>query len=524
MNSTADIRFTPMMGFVVLFSFGILSAYYFPVPFPVVGCGALSLGSVACGVCCMRSRRLGKLLPSLFFCFSVIVFGAMTMSRTMKRGFVDTSGSMVEYEAVATSRPVQRGKTVRFDALVTSIGGESVKPFKARITVAEPRFPISVGSGLSCFAAFRQPHSYKSSNFDYPRYLATQGFRAESFVYGSNVGGCTINRHRLSRLQLLMLRLAVVRERIVERYSDLGIDGDQLAVMSALTLGDKSMLTPSLRDTYSQSGASHVLALSGLHLGIIYTLLLLLLWRSNRFLLWQLFVRFVVLLTIWGYVLLVGMPLSAVRSALMISVCSVVMLSRRSHLPLNSLAIAATVVLLVSPMSIFDVGFQMSFAAVASIILFPPTLYALFPSRLLESSSLLRWAVGILVVSVAAQMGTAPLAAYYFGRFSSLFFITNFIAVPIAVVLLYGSVLLMVGSLFSGLQAFTALFLNHTVRLLNAALDFIAHLPGASIEGIRLSFLQVVLVYVVIASLFFLLRKIVSCKRMPTSNYIYPDM
>ena len=143
---------------------------------------------------------------------------------------------------------------------------------------------------------------------------------------------------------------------------------DAYAVVAAMALGDKSALTQDLRDVYSVTGASHVLALIGLHLGIIYTLLSLFVFRRR----WQVLSQVIVILSVWAFVFLVGMSTSVMRSAVMLSVYALLSLGHRDRMSVNTLAFTAIVMLMISPMSLFDVGFQMSYMAVFSILLFIP--------------------------------------------------------------------------------------------------------------------------------------------------------
>ena len=128
----------------------------------------------------------------------------------------------------------------------------------------------------------------------------------------------------------------------------------------------------------------------------------------------------------------------------MITVYSVVRLLNRDRSSLNTLALTAIILLVLHPQNLWDVGFQLSFMAVLSIILFAPTLYGLFSYEQLQHHWLLRWAWTLITVSVAAQLGTAPLVAYYFGRFSCYFLLSNFIVIPCATIILYTAVLLFV--------------------------------------------------------------------------------
>ena len=298
----------------------------------------------------------------------------------------------------------------------------------------------------------------------------------------------------VSRLDRSKTYFLAQRAKLLDRLSESGLDGSVYAVVAAMTLGDKSQLTKELRDTYAVSGASHILALSGLHLGIIYTLLSLLLSRRR----WQVISQVVIIVCIWLFVFLVGMSASVVRSAVMITVYALLSLGHRDKMSVNTLAFAAIVMLLFNPKSLFDVGFQLSFMAVLPILLFYPLFESVWSQQFLFGHRLFRWLWTTLAVSCAAQIGVAPLIAYYFGRFSCYFLLTNLVVVPAATLILYLSLLvLLIPSL--------AYLLIYIVDALNQLLLWITMLPGASIEGLHPTGLQVWMTYVIIGAVYGLL-------------------
>ncbi len=298
------------------------------------------------------------------------------------------------------------------------------------------------------------------------------------------------NPSRLERSKTYFLQL---RGRLLQRLADQGMSGDEYAVVAAMALGDKSALTRELKSTYAVTGASHVLALSGLHLGIIYSLLSLLIVGRR----WRMLSQLVCILSIWAFVFLVGMSVSVVRSALMLTVYALMSLGHRDKMSVNTLAFTAIVMLMVQPLSLFDIGFQMSFMAVFSILVLMPQFERVFSQAYLMSHPLVRWLWSMLAVSCAAQLGVAPLIAYYFGRFSTYFLLTNLVVVPAATLILYLSLaVLVVPSL--------AYLLIYIVGLLNAALLYLASIPDVSIDDLHPTVLQVVMVYVIIASLWLL--------------------
>ena len=307
----------------------------------------------------------------------------------------------------------------------------------------------------------------------------------------------TDNPQTISRIDRSKAYFMQQREKLLARFSENGIDGDAYAVVAAMSLGDKSALTRDLKDTYSVSGASHVLALSGLHLGIIYMLFSLFLPRRR----WPALSQLVIILFIWAFVFLVGMSVSVVRSAMMLTVYGLLSIGNRDKMSINALAFTAIVMLMWNPSWLFDVGFQMSFMAVLAILLFVPLFDAVFSAEYLMEHRWIKRIWGLVTVSCSAQLGVAPLITFYFGRFSTYFLLTNFIVIPAAMIILWLSIVVLV---FPSL----AYILLYIVELLNVALSRIAAIPGASIDGLHPSVLQVVLVYILIFCSYLLIERI----------------
>ena len=296
---------------------------------------------------------------------------------------------------------------------------------------------------------------------------------------------------RIERTQQYFLHQ---RTLLLQRLQSSGLSDDQYAVVAAMALGEKSALTRELKDTYSKTGASHILALSGLHLGIIYALLSILVIGRR----WQTITQVAMILSIWAFVFLVGMSASVVRSAVMLTVYALLALGHRQKMSVNTLAFTAIVMLLVTPKALFDIGFQMSFMAVFSILLFVPLFYRPFSAEYLMTHRVVKWIWGMVAVSVAAQIGVAPLIAYYFGRFSCYFLLTNFIVLPAATLILY----LSLGTL---LIPSIGVVLASIVGLLNTTLLYISTIPGATIEGLHPSVMLTVSIYGIIFATYYLL-------------------
>lgn len=456
-------------------------------------------------------------------CLYAIMFaaGGMLMLADMMR--MDTRPQQGErlFEAVATDAPERHGRTWLVDARVLSVEGYDGSGFQARLSILSSdslHAPVEIGDGIVGAASFTKPRQL-SGGFNWQRYLYSKGIRAQALLREGRWQRKTIASDSLPVAVAGRCLLNRLRGAMVGRYSELGMRTDNLAVVAALTLGDKSMLTKRVKDYYSVSGASHILALSGLHLGIIYMILTTLLARYKR----ERRMAVIVMLTVWGYVVLAGLPVSAVRSAVMLSLCSLSTAVGRCRLSVNRLAVAAAVVLCLSPVAIADVGFQMSFLCVLSIILIYEPLYRSLPDWWLRRRPV-GWAWGMVCMSVSAQVVVAPLTAYHFGIISCYFLITNFIAIPAAMLLLWGGVLLLVTSVVEPLQAAVAFCMDVVAGVLNGALRLIASLPGGGITVGQMRPLTVFLIYAFLLSAYLLFRKLTARSLPHPINAPYPDV
>lgn len=503
---SVERRFMPVcrlwiLRFAVAFLLGAAAAYAVDLPLQPT---AWMLLALIMALVVLAIKKVGRLLSVAFFLFSAVV-GVYVMSCAKDEAAMAPCQDYMRYDAVVMSQPQHKGKTLRFDALILNVKGCDAEPFMVKMSMAAHRLDVKPGDAFDCISVFVRPR-YVSGNFDYARYLATQGYRATTFVYAKDMMPKKISTAGLPCYYRLRLSMLGLRHKMLSMYLANGMSGDNLAVIQALTLGDKSALTSDMRTLYSVAGASHVLALSGMHLSVIFTLLMLPLARV-RLTRWRLLSTAFVVALVWLYVMLVGMPLSAVRSAVMLSVLSLSVAAHRGRITWASLSAAAVVVVVTSPLSLLDVGFQMSFIAVAAILLFVPAINGVLFRGALWQCGGWRWVSAMSSVSIAAQMGVAPLTAYYFGRFSCYFLLTNFIAVPLAAFLLYGGVAMLLLQGFPLLQRLAGFALDSALTLLGDALGFIASLPMASVEGIRLSGIGVFLLYALLLSVYLLLRR-----------------
>ena len=346
---------------------------------------------------------------------------------------------------------------------------------------------LRFGDELLVFSKLARVRNNGNPNeFDYAKYLQHRYIMYSTYVRGSSWKLVEKNQtYSLKHIAVLW------REKLLNIYKKVGLKNEAYEILSALTLGAREEVSEDVRTVWTAAGATHVLAVSGLHVGIIFGVMQFLLSFLSGYKLGR-FIRAVILiLCLWSYAFLTGLSPSVMRAASMFSIFAFALMINRKGTVYNSLMISACALLLYDPFILFDVGFQFSYLAVISIVFFQPK----FENQIEVHSFVLRWSWKLFTVSLAAQVGTFPLAVYYFHQFPSYFFLSNFVIIPVAGLLIYGSALLLIFSEIDFLSRIFTYGLQHFVEFIHWLIYQIQALPGALIERITFSSFQVALLY-----------------------------
>ncbi len=425
------------------------------------------------------------------FVVALAVGGLRATSVRVAHDQVAWPAGEVDFEAVVVSEVSEKARTMGMDIVVIG-GGHYLKCYVAKDDRSRH---LEIGDRLLIHSRIEPNSQWRKDTFDYQRYLEVHGFTGQTFVRSSHWQGAGRSWQGLTAWQRLRLHFLSWRHHLLARYREAGADEGQYAVLAAMTLGDKTALTHELRDIYALSGASHVLALSGLHIGILYMVFTLLVVGRRLRLVMQLIAVF----AIWAFALLVGLPSSVVRASTMVTTYALVTMTGRSRASVNALALSALLILVAAPLSLFDVGFQLSFAAMLAILALQPLSERIVSREWLLEHRFTRWLWGLTTVSVAAQVGTAPLVAYYFGRLPVYFLLTNLVVIPAASAILYLAPVVLLVPAAGGV-------LLLVVGVLNRLLTLIAtRLPCPSIEGLSPTPVQTAMVYVVLISAYIII-------------------
>lgn len=446
------------------------------------------LVALVCATVVAYKKADGKKLTTLLLMLDVFVLGIWNVGRVEQRLDVPINRGAEMYDAVVAERPVVGQRTIRCVLAVAEgrLAGQRIIAFFQKDSAIGDVQRLAVGDGVRVVSRLKpitNSRRLQNGHFDYVRYQHIHGVVARTYINKDSWKRSRVSMRRLGVMQRVLIGMRSARDRLLSHNEKHNMSESAYAVVAAMTMGDRSGLTRELRQSYAASGASHVLALSGLHLGVIYGLLSLIFVHRRMRVLGQV----LAMVAIWAYAALVGMPPSVLRSATMLTIFAFVVLTGRRQVSLNTLAFAAVVQLVVSPLSLWDVGFQMSFLAVLGIVMLNMRLGNVETPACIGRWRVIGWVWSLVKVSLAAQIAVAPLSMYYFGTFPCYFLLTNLVAIPLATIIVYTSIVMYALGFCAWMQGVVATFVGWMATLMNTSLGFIASLPGACMYGIHIT-------------------------------------
>ena len=330
--------------------------------------------------------------------------------------------------------------------------------------------------------------SLNPHQFNYKNYLAKQGIYQQ--VYATKQELLLLDQTSTSFLGFI----AALRLKIQQSLQQYDFSEDELAVMNALLLGQRQEISKELSDNYSKAGAIHILAVSGLHVGIILLILSFVLKPLERVNKGKLIKLVLVILFLWFFALLAGMSASVTRAVTMFSAIALGQFFNKRNAVEHSLIFSMFIILLWKPLFLFDVGFQLSYTAVFGIIWVQPVLYQLWkPTFFIVDKG---WQ--LISVSVAAQLGVLPISLFYFHQFPGLFFISNLIIIPFLGVILGLGLVVLVLSYVSILPVFLEGFYGDVISILNKVVTFVARQEKFLFSEISFSVIKMIFFYLLI--------------------------
>ncbi|MDE3236619.1 MAG: ComEC/Rec2 family competence protein [Bacteroidota bacterium] len=481
---------------------GVIIQHYYPIHLP-----ALLISLILClpGICIypflnialkIRWQFIWGLSISLLF---TVVGAFLIFSKTFHNSTKAISNEeYLPVFAIIKEPCTEKNKSYKTEAsIVAKFSHAQWKPATENILIyfkkEATRPPVTYGSRLVIHKPLQKIlNSGNPGAFNYQEYCSFQGIYHQAFLSSSDYRILPGRESFFLKECLLNLRSNVLR--VLKTY----ISGkNELSVAEALLIGYRDDLEKDLVQAYSNTGVVHIIAISGLHLGMIYGLLILIFspFTQKR---WCIILKpILVLLVIWGFTFLAGAAPSILRSAVMFSFIILgETLSKKTSI-YNNLALSAFTIILFNPYSIWDVGFQLSYAAVLSISLFSTYIrnWFYFQNKLL----LHIW--NLVAVTLSAQILTIPIVVYHFHQFPTLFLFTNIIVVPLSALILYAELLLLALSWLPAVAVFIGQITNQLIYWMNQLINSANQLPISVWPSLHISMGQCILLYLFIVSI-----------------------
>jgi competence protein ComEC len=326
-------------------------------------------------------------------------------------------------------------------------------------------------------AIYPVPKAFNPYQFDYSKYLEKQNVFHQIYTNENQIK--IIQTHKTIDFYIEKLRNNLSRSFEIHHF-----EPKTKAIIDALILGQRLELDKETIADYSNAGVIHILAISGLHISIIYFFIVFLLKPLKR-------VRFgaeiqllIVLGILWLFALLTGLPASVTRAVTLFSFISIGNYFNQPKAIYNALAISAFLILLVKPNAIFDIGFQLSYAAVLSIVLFQP----FYKKFYFTDNKIATYFTDTILVSLAAQIGVLPLSLYYFNQLPLLFLLANLVIIPLSsLVLIAGIVILPLNYVLPSVAVFFGKILELSIQFMNDYIHWIAQFKSGIITNISFS-------------------------------------
>lgn len=334
-------------------------------------------------------------------------------------------------------------------------------------------------------------HPLNPNQFDYKNYLEKKYIFHQLFIKNKLL--IKVN----SKTQTLFGIANNFRQFLNSKLKIYNFKPNELAIINALFLGQRQDISKEVYSSYTNAGAIHILAVSGLHVGIILLILNALFKPIERIKNGYLIKTALLISILWSFAVIAGLSASVTRAVTMFSIVAIAMNLKRPTNIYNTLAISMFVILLFKPLFIFNVGFQLSYLAVFSIVIVDPLLYNLWKPK----NWLLDTYWHTLTITISAQFGIVPISLYYFHQFPSLFFISNLVIIPLLGIILGFGILIILLASINILPQFLADTFGYIISFMNSFIGWVSKQDAFLFKDISFSILYVIVSYVLITSL-----------------------
>ena len=341
------------------------------------------------------------------------------------------------------------------------------------------------------------PNTKNPNQFSYKKYLANQQIYKQVFLIDNQF---VIQKNNTFSLNKLVENSKTTIKNNLKNYS---FSKDELSILYALFLGEKQLISKELKADYSKAGVIHILAISGLHVGILLVLFLFLLkpieYLKNGFT----YKLLITILLLWFFAIFTGLSASVVRAVTMYSFVAIGQLVNRKTSTYFSLITSMLFLLLIKPLFLFDVGFQLSYCAVFAIVWVQPILSKFYQPKY----KIAKYFWDLVTVSIAAQLGVLPLSIFYFNQVPGLFLVANLVVIPALFLILILGITTIVSSFFFSLPEIFIHFFSRLISLLNSFINWVANQDVFVFEKLYISWVSMLCLYAIIIGSILIIKK-----------------
>ena len=497
----------PLFRAFLLFCSGILLANFIDISF-----GFFLLVLVISGVLSLcfayfklvfytyQNRWLFGLSVSVFFVSLGVVISHLYSEKHFVRHLkiLPEKETYAEVELLEEPRKKKRSYGMEVRLLKIGVHKDSLESkslkFMLYLQKSEKAVALRYGDRLLIQTVINQLQAPQNPHeFDYRDYLNLRAIYAQAYADSSSWqklsggNGMKIVEYSSSLRRYLL--------NVVDSW---GLSSTQGAVTKALLLGYRYDIDDNTLKAYASAGAMHVLAVSGLHVGIVYLMTGYMFFFLTRIKNGRVIKSILLVMLLWCFALITGLSASVVRASTMFTFVAVGAGFKRYTSVYNTILASAMFLLCIKPTYLFEVGFQLSYAAVFGIVWMQPQLEELYR----PSNKILKWIWGITTVSLAAQLVTFPLGLYYFHQFPTLFLLSNLIVIPLVTCLMYlGVPTLALGAMGINFMPLINLFTS-LLWLMNNGVLFVEKQAGFLLTEIHITRFELVALYVLVVSCF----------------------
>ena len=497
----------PITRITFWFILGIISCYYLK-PSVYIGFGLLLFSLVCLLFSYVKSKsvlnqtsRFGLALYFVFF--SIGISTTIIHNDSFKKNHYSNFETFFTKNHIIKVTVAEKLKSTtnntRYVAIISNIDNQSISG-KILINIKKDSLVPNYVVGAQLLIQDQLVKNFKPNNpnqFDYGNYLESKNIYAQLFTENSQIKANTEIKKNLWYFT------SKFRNTIIDNLSHSGFKKEELAVVSALILGQQQEISQEVLRDYQYAGAVHILSVSGLHVGFILLFITFLLKPLPTNQLGNSTRLIVIITSLWLFALVAGLAPSVVRSVTMFSFLAIGMFLNRSTYIFHTMVVSVFLILLMEPLFLFDIGFQLSYIALFFILWFQPLLRNLW----LPKNKITQYFWDILTVSFAAQIGAMPLSIYYFHQFPGLFFMTNLVLIPFLSVIMGLGLLLMILAYFDWIPVLLSKTVEICITIINYFIKYIASIESFVIKDIPLSFTLLIVSYLSIFSWIIWLKK-----------------